>query len=636
SLDLSALIQGPYALDLVGCAVTNFATILGGAAHAGVYLSGGSLTNGSATVGSALIGGDLSGVNADQAATIANFATINSRSGAGVVLGSGCVLVNGAAGLAGAVEGETGVSVSGNNATIDNFGVIYGSRGVAVDFTGGGDILKVEAGGAFYGAVIGGGGTLELVGGTGTISGFAHGDALVSGAIVPAGFTDFNAFEIGAAAKFTLVGPGNLTAGRGLTVDGALTVAGTLASAGNLTVTQVLAGAGTLALTAGTATFQTGTVLTIAKVTQSGGAAAFTAVAISVSHPWVQTAGTVSVAAGDKVSFTAAGNSFAGTLTGTGAIAFTGGSDTLANASLSATSMTVSGAAVTLAGAITLATTLSITATNFTIAASGATLSGVGALSLTNLATNAIRGGPLTNSGKIIGAGLISLTSLTNKGTIEADFSNRLTVSTGIQTIANAGVIENVSTGGLTIASAVANTGSLIVTKGTLTCAGSLAGTGSVKIEGGTADLAGAFSGAVTFTSAGGTLVLARSRTDTVKVSGFAKTPITRLDLTDIALVGASVSYSGTSASGTLTVRNGAAVAAITLVGNYTTSTFTLADDGSGHVLVTDPAPTPARPPVTTLPLVAAIAGFGTGGAGSLATAPPNHVTRLTMIAAPA
>ncbi|HXV00121.1 MAG TPA: hypothetical protein VG166_06465 [Caulobacteraceae bacterium] len=615
--DLTALIQGFYGVVAIGCVVTNFATIVG-TTKASLYLNGGRVTNGSATITSALISGAAAGVEALKAATVTNFATIDGQTGPGVALGDGCVLVNGAAGDAAALaEGATGVAVTGTAATLQNFAAVYGSAGVAVDMTGAGDVLEVEAGCAFYGAVLGGGGTLDLDSGTGTISGFSHGDATLSGAIAPATFDNFATFEIAAPASFTLTGAGSLTAGRTLVDGGHLALAGTLASAGTLAVTRTLTGTGTLALTAGTAAFQPGTVLTVAKITQSGGVASFTAASLTVAHPWIQTAGSVTVGAGDKVVFTGTGNVFDGTLAGIGAVDFTAGSDTLAGTQLTATSIVVTGAAVTLSGALGLSHTVKVTSPSLRVAAAGATLSGAGTLELTNVATNALKGGALTNGARIRGAGLISVSGLTNSGTIDADFTNLLTLSVGTSTITNSGILESTASGGLTLASALANTGALVVNKGVLTASRAVTGTGTVRIGGGTADFAAAFSQNVAFTSTTGVLELAQSVSYTGHISGFSKTGTTSLDLVDIGFVSGTTkaSYSGTTASALLTVTDGTHTAKIHLTGNYTASTWTLSSDGHGGTKVVDPTP-------SIQPLISAMAGLG-GGAGATATAPP-------------
>jgi formylmethanofuran dehydrogenase subunit C len=67
---------------------------------------------------------------------------------------------------------------------------------------------------------------------------------------------------------------------------------------------------------------------------------------------WTQSGGTVFVAGGERLSLSGAGDTFAGTLTGEGAIVFTGGTDTLSAVTLSAASTNINGAIVTLLGAV--------------------------------------------------------------------------------------------------------------------------------------------------------------------------------------------------------------------------------------------------------------------------------------------
>jgi hypothetical protein len=575
--DLTALIQGAL-LSSTGGVVTNFATITGGADPA-VHLDSGRLTNGSATITSALISGGATGVDA----------------------------VNGA--------------------TIDNFGVIYGGGGVAVDMTGANNVLEVEAGCVFYGVVLGGGGTLDLAGGSGTITGFTHGDATVSGAVTPAAFANFGAFEIAAPASFTLAGAGAVTTGRTLLVNGHLTLAGALSSAGSLIVARTMSGSGTLSLTAGTATFQPGAALTVAKVTQSGGVASFTAASLTVSHPWIQTAGTVTVGAGDRVNFSGAGDSFSGTLSGAGVIGFTGGSDTLLHPTLAATSMVVNGAAVTLSGNVRLSGALAVASPNLAIATAGATLSAGGSLNLTNQASNAIKGvaatATLTNLDKITGAGTLSSLVLVNQagGIINGNVSTTLIINTGTVAVTNGGVIESTSTGGVTIKSAVANAGTLSVTKGVLDVTGAVSGAGVVRIGGGTADFGSTFTENVTFTSTTGVLELAKATAYAGTITGFSKTGTTSLDLLDIGFTSGvtKATYSGTTASGVLTVTDGTHTAKIHFAGNYTASAWTVSSDGHGGTKVVDPtAPAGHAPPLA--PLIAAMAGFGAKSAEAALT----------------
>jgi len=140
-----------------------------------------------------------------------------------------------------------------------------------------------------------------------------------------------------------------------------------------------------------------------------------------------------------------------------------------------------------------------------------------------------------------------------------------------------------------------------------------------LHITGATADFASTFSENVDFTGTTGTLELAHSETYTGQITGFSKTGGTALYLQDIPFVGGTTkaSYSGTAASGVLTVADGAHVAKITLEGNYLTSTFTLSAAPGGGTKVVDPAAPAAPHLIAPAPLhqfIAAMAGFAASG----------------------
>ncbi len=489
---------------------------------------------------------------------------------------------------------------------------------------GGGDTLVVEAGSAFIGSVFGGGGILELGTGTGTLTGLlsATGDVTVSGSMATTTFNNFNTVKIDAPASFTLAGNGAIAAGQ------------TLVDAGTL------AGTGTLALTGGTSTFNAGASLTIAKVTEAGTTTMVTAGAASLTYAGVftQSAGTVSVSAGDKLSFSGTGDSFLGTLAGAGTVAFTGGTDALTGTTLKATSVSIGAATVTLSGAISNASAVSVASPSVIIAAAGATLSGAGSIALSNLATNEISGASasatLTNvSNKISGAGLIGggKMTLVNQagGTIDGNQVTALTINTGTATITNAGLIENVGAGGTVISSAVNNTGTLYASAGTLTVNGAVTGAGKVTIVNGVADFNSTFTENVTFTATStGTLELGKSQTYTGSITGLSKTGTNFLDLLDVAFISGTTkaTFSGTTTSGVLTVTDGTHTSKITLTGNYLSSTFVAVSDGHGGTTIHDPAKTPASAPISTpwwhapaplVPFIGAMAGFGGGSAGA-------------------
>ncbi len=727
TIDPTALIEGYGGVGVFTGpgTIANFGTIRAtGIYGAGVQLNGGgSLANGAsgaANNAEALIYG-YSGVTLGGSATVTNFGTIlgfghgngaGEFGGAGVYIGGGS-LTNGGSGQAGAfISGYRGVVVLGK-ATVTNFGTIHGVGGTAVQFSSAADVLVVEAGCAFEGAVFGAGGTLDLDTGSGTLKGLAGGNVTVSGSMPKATFSNFDTVEIGAAAQFKLKGAGSITAGRILIDAGSLNVGKTLTVSGDLTVSGALKGKGTLAPTAGAAAFDAGASLTIARVTVSGTAAvsvgtnltyagqwtqsggtmsvasgdtltftgagntfagtvggagtvAFTggdaafnagaaltvakvmvagsATVVSVGEnltyagQWTQTSGTVTVASGDTLTFTGAGNSFAGTVTGAGTVSLVGGSDTLSGISLTAAGFTISGAAVTLSGTITNPGKISAASPSIVISAAGAVLAGGGTFALTGAATNKITGAigaaTLANlDNTITGAGALGGGSMTLNneaaGVINANLSKALTIDTGAATVINAGLIKASGTGGLTIASAVNNTGTLSAAGGNLTVNGAVTGTGKGMISGGTLNFTSSFNEDVSFTGASGVLELAQSKNYKGSVSGFSKTGGTSLDLVDIAFVGAGeATFTGTATSGVLKVTDGVHTAKITLIGDYTASTFIASSDGHGGTLVHDPAaPTPAAAPSWASPdagqrFVIAVAGFA-GGAVGLVDARP-------------
>jgi hypothetical protein len=278
---------------------------------------------------------------------------------------------------------------------------------------------------------------------------------------------------------------------------------------------------------------------------------------------------------------------------------------------------------------IDLTTSLAVTTPSITVAAAGASLTGGGRLELSNTDTNAIIGASatarLTNvSDTILGAGLLGNGEmvLVNEagGVIDADDSDGLSIATGANTISNAGLIESTGSGGLTIYSAVKNSGTLEAAGGPLVVTGAVFGSGVVTVDGGLAALDSSFSENVSFTAAGGTLLLAQSQSYKGTITGFATTPITTLELNDIAFGAATkATYSGTTTSGTLTVTDGTHTARIKLAGNYTTSTFTVKSDGDGGTTVFDPIATAGH----THAFIAAIAGLGAPGGTASAAAEP-------------
>jgi 20S proteasome alpha/beta subunit len=131
---------------------------------------------------------------------------------------------------------------------------------------------------------------------------------------------------------------------------------------------------------------------------------------------------------------------------------------------------------------------------------------------------------------------------------------------------------------------------------------------------GATLELTGADSGSITFGGATGTLVLDHSSSFTGKLINLTgngnPSSSDQIDLKDIAFgSGTTYSYAGNTSGGILTISDAQNhTANISLVGNYTNSTFTLSSDGHGGTIAIDPPkdnfafasnPAPANAPTT-------------------------------------
>jgi hypothetical protein len=120
-------------------------------------------------------------------------------------------------------------------------------------------------------------------------------------------------------------------------------------------------------------------------------------------------------------------------------------------------------------------------------------------------------------------------------------------------------------------------------------------GTSATIATGATLELTAADSVSVQFNGATGKLILDHSTGFAGQISNLtgngSLSGSDQIDLKDIAFgAGTTVSYAGTSTSGTLTVTDAQDhTANIALVGNYLGSTFTPSSDGSGGTIVIDP-----------------------------------------------
>ncbi|MEP6968364.1 MAG: hypothetical protein ABI906_09815, partial [Pseudomonadota bacterium] len=146
----------------------------------------------------------------------------------------------------------------------------------------------------------------------------------------------------------------------------------------------------------------------------------------------------------------------------------------------------------------------------------------------------------------------------------------------------------------------------------------------------------------VAFTGTSGVLELAQSQSYAGNLRGFSKTGGTSLDLTDIGFVGAGeATFSGNRHSGVLTVTDGTHTAHITLIGDYTGSTFVAGSDGHGGVSIIDSqagvasvAPPHVMATAASHQFIAAMAGLGAIAGGALeAGAGWRHTAPASLIA---
>ncbi len=228
----------------------------------------------------------------------------------------------------------------------------------------------------------------------------------------------------------------------------------------------------------------------------------------------------------------------------------------------------------------------------------GATLTGGGQVLLSDNAQNMIFGGSadtvLTNvDNRISGAGQLGAGQmiLANAGLILASGMNSLVLDTGTHTISNSGVLESTGTGGMTVASAVENTGHLWANGGDLRLLADVTGNGNATIDGDASlTFAGAAHTSVAFHGAGaGSLVIAQAEAagSLVGILGLESDDL--LTFGDLAF-GANTQLSYTAnasgAGGLLTVDDGAHRAEVNLLGHYSAEDFQVTDGGEAGTQV--------------------------------------------------
>ncbi|MGD0762999.1 MAG: hypothetical protein ABR929_07385 [Roseiarcus sp.] len=213
---------------------------------------------------------------------------------------------------------------------------------------------------------------------------------------------------------------------------------------------------------------------------------------------------------------------------------------------------------------------------------------------VSNGAANTLRN--VTNM--IEGAGTIGGGNLTLQnsvhGVIDANGLTGLTINTGSNTVQNAGTIESNSAAGIAIDSPLVSAGYLIANQGNIHVTGQTYGAGLAEINN-AAEVEFGSGGTDVFFGAGadGTLRLDNSSISSEAfhgdITGFASGD--RIDLSDVAYVASGASkttrgYVGDTVNGVLTVTEGADTTTLWMIGDYTSSPFSLSSDGHGGTLV--------------------------------------------------
>jgi hypothetical protein len=242
----------------------------------------------------------------------------------------------------------------------------------------------------------------------------------------------------------------------------------------------------------------------------------------------------------------------------------------------------------------------------------GLTLQGGGRVILSDNTQNVIYGSgtnvSLTNlDNTISGAGQLGegQLSLVNDATIDATGTNALVIDTGNNVIANAGTLEATGRGGLTVNSAVSNSGQIWADGGNVDVQGAATGNGTAMISGSATLEFGATSAENTSFAAGaaGTLKLDQAESFSGSVSGFGAGDT--LDLSDIAFganltIGYTANAAGTG--GSLSISDGTHSASVALLGQFAAAGFQVGSDAGGGAMVTYAPPDQTTGPLITPP----------------------------------
>jgi hypothetical protein len=196
---------------------------------------------------------------------------------------------------------------------------------------------------------------------------------------------------------------------------------------------------------------------------------------------------------------------------------------------------------------------------------------------------------------EVRGVASLQATDFINSGIVEVtnggDDNGMLGLG-GSSVFSNSGTLEALAGGEMGIGGSIRNSGTLLANNADILIAGAVTGKGKATITAdGQIEFGAATSSGIDFTGTGGTAVFDLATHVTGKISGFALGDL--MDLTDINFgADTSLTYKINVAhtGGTLTVTDGADTAKLTLVGSYTQSSFSIANDGSGGTLISDPS----------------------------------------------
>ncbi|MBA3810095.1 MAG: hypothetical protein H0X27_00310 [Caulobacteraceae bacterium] len=363
-----------------------------------------------------------------------------------------------------------------------------------------------------------------------------------------------------------------------------------------------------------------------------------------VAAPFTDT-GTVEIDSG-TLQFKGAGDSFAGLVSGTGKLAFAGGTHFLNNgAVLTVASWSLfAGASTSVNENLAYAGGFSQTAgATLTIAAGDAlslggttslagTVNGAGTLALSSAILNGVTiGGTATLSvvGAVDQAGSLSVG---DAGSMAATLSIAAGATYGIagdiargnaaaSTIDNSGLLIKSGSGISVVGVKITNAGTIEAAVGALDLALAIKGGGAMAVDTGATlevDASASASLDMTFNGGGGTLALGDAARFAATIHAF--NPTDTIDLLKTTATAATL-----GAGNTLVIVNGATtVATLQLAGNHQNDVFTVASDGHGgtNIGVTGGPGPVHRALGGDQRFVAAMAGLGGGGAGLESAAP--------------